>query len=79
MRVVLELNGEPKEDDLILFIDGKWKIVSKNVFLQQEKEELKNTNKRIDDLQNQLQKALGNINEKLKDYHNILQVIVKEE
>lgn len=79
MEVVLKLKGEPKEDDLILFIDGEWKIVSKKVFLQQVKEELKNTNKRIDDLQDQLQKALGNINEKLKDYHNILQVIVKEE
>ena len=79
MEVVLKLKGEPKEDDLILFIDGEWKIVSKKVFLQQEKEEIKNTNKRIDDLQDQLQKALGNINEKLKDYHNILQVIVKEE
>lgn len=79
MEVVLKLKGEPKEDDLILFIDGEWKIVSKKVFLQQVKEELKNTNKRIDDLENQLQKALGNINEKLKDYHNILQVIVKEE
>lgn len=79
MEVVLKLKGEPKEDDLILFIDGEWKIVSKKVFLQQVKEELKNTNKRIDDLESQLQKALGNINEKLKDYHNILQVIVKEE
>lgn len=79
MEVVLKLKGEPKEDDLILFIDGEWKIVSKKVFLQQVKEELKNTNKRVDDLENQLQKALGNINEKLKDYHNILQVIVKEE
>lgn len=79
MEVVLKLKGEPKEDDLILFIDGEWKIVSKKVFLDELKEEIKNTNKRIDDLQDQLQKALGNINEKLKDYHNILQVIVKEE
>ena len=79
MEVVLKLKGEPKEDDLILFIDGEWKIVSKKVFLDELKEEIKNTNKRIDDLQDQLQKALGNINEKLKGYHNILQVIVKEE
>ena len=79
MEVVLKLKGEPKEDDLILFIDGEWKIVSKKVFLQQVKEDLKNTNKRVDELESQLKKALENINEKLKDYHNILQVIVKEE
>ena len=79
MRVVLELNGEPKEDDLILFIDGKWKIVSKNVFLADVIKSVKDTNKRIDKVENTLEKALENINSKLKDYHNVLQLLVKEE
>lgn len=70
MKIVLdiEINGEPKEDDVIVFKSGKWKVVSKESFLakmleNQRKVNLENS-KRMKELEDNLLKLTKLVKEK---------------
>lgn len=81
MKIVLELktNGAMQENDVIVFLNGKWQVVSKNIFLdevfkenQALKEELETTKQSIEDMKIKL-------NKKLEEQHEVLRVLTKGE
>lgn len=81
MKIVLELktNGAMQENDVIVFLNGKWQVVSKNIFLdevfkenQALKEELEITKQSIEDMKIKL-------NKKLEEQHEVLRVLTKGE
>ena len=81
MKIVLELktNGAMQENDVIVFLNGKWQVVSKNIFLdevfkenQALKEELEITKQFIEDMKIKL-------NKKLEEQHEVLRVLTKGE
>lgn len=70
MKIVLdiEINGEPKEDDVIVFKNGKWKVISKESFLAKMLENQRKVNfensKRMKELENNLLKLTKLVKEK---------------
>ncbi len=79
MKVVLEIKNEPQKNDILLYNGSGWESISKNLFM-------KEYNKKLADLQaenERLSKELNNfkkgVNEKLREYHDILQQLTKGE
>lgn len=79
MKLVLELKNEPLKNDILLYNGSGWECISKNLFM-------KEYNKKIADLQadnEALRKELNDFkkgaNQKLKEYHDILQQLTKGE
>ena len=66
MKIVLdvELNREPKENDLIVFKKGKWQVISKKEFLASQERFNLDSSKKIDELKNDLVKLAKIVNEK---------------
>lgn len=60
MNVVLdiELNGELKENDMIVFKNGKWKVVSKESFISKYLVDQKKVNDRLEKKINELEENL---------------------
>jgi len=74
MKLLVEIEKTPNKDDIIIYDGSKWVLINKNAFLQEidiQRANLNALNKQIDE-------KLTKINEKLKDYHNILQQLTKE-
>lgn len=70
MKIVLDVesNIEPKENDLFIFKDGRWKVISKENFLaklveNQQKENLK-LEREISELKDNLSKLAKLVKEK---------------
>lgn len=77
-KIVLELKNEPTKNDIICYNGNEWVCVSKNQFLSQVE---RNKNK-LEELENKLDQELTEIktriNEKLKEYHDVLQLLTNE-
>lgn len=81
-KLVIEVNlaSELRENDLIHYNKEKkrWEsihYVDFNIGLFKRQKELEN---QVKDLENQLCNLKNSINDKLEEYHNILQVLTKE-
>lgn len=66
MKIVLdvELNREPKENDLIVFKKGKWQVISKKEFFASQERINLDSSKKIDELKNDLVKLAKIVKEK---------------
>ena len=79
MKIVLELKNTPNKNDILVYNGSEWECISTNqylskiVVLEQEQKELK------EKYENDIQTLKEKINEKLEQYHKILQLLVKEE
>lgn len=79
MKIVVDIKGKLKKNDILIY-DGDNFIPANKDFilfdLQQEIARLKDYN---DKLKNEINAFKEGVNDKLKDYHNILQQLTKEE
>lgn len=66
MKIVLdvELNREPKENDLIVFKGGKWQVITKKEFLASQEKINLNIDKKLKDLEENLVKLAKIVKEK---------------
>jgi len=66
MKIVLdvELNREPKENDLIVFKGGKWQVISKKEFLASQEKINLNVDEKLKDLEENLVKLAKIVKEK---------------
>jgi hypothetical protein len=66
MKIVLdvELNREPKENDLIVFKGGKWQVITKKEFLASQEKINLNVDKKLKDLEENLVKLAKIVKEK---------------
>ena len=79
MKIVVDIKGELKKDDILIFDGEALKPVNKNSFLCEiftQNQELREDNEK---LRNEIETFKLGVNQKLKDYHNILQTLTKEE
>lgn len=66
MKIVLEIeqNRELKEDDIIIYRNGKWCITSKNYFLNEIGQKQDSLENRVSDLESNLLKLAQIVKEK---------------
>ena len=79
MKIVIDIKGELKTGDILIYEGNALKPINKNMFL-------KNVNLKLKEIEANYKKVLEEneklklaVNEKLKEYHNILQLLTKEE
>lgn len=80
-KILLDLNVDTKnlkKDDIIIYQNGTWTNVSKEVFLDKTNTELLNLNNKINQLNETIDKLKCEINRRLEIYHTILSNLVKE-
>lgn len=78
-KIIVDIKGELKNDDILIYDGKNFKPCNKNDFLYKifaQNMELKDE---IKDLKNEIVAFKDGVNEKLKNYHDILQTLTKEE
>lgn len=71
-KLIMEVRNVPRENDILVF-DGKaWKPISKKLFLAEHEKEM-------EAIRNEIAKLKQDVNEKLKDFHDILQLVSEKE
>ena len=75
MKIVLDIKGTPKKHSMLIYNGNEWEIINKDQLLK----DVFELQKQIAELRYESEQLKTAINEKLKDYHNILQLITKEE
>lgn len=79
MKIVVDIKGELKKDDIIVFDGENFKPVAKDEFLCKLSAQNADLCKEIEKLRIEIDAFKLGVNNKLKDYHNILQTLTKEE
>lgn len=79
MKIVLDVKNTPIKNDLLIFNGKEWECVSKDKVLDLLRNEVKDLQKEVLELKQENDKFKLAVNEKLKEYHNILQLLTKEE
>lgn len=75
-KIILNLavdENNLKKDDIIIFQNGKWTNINKSIFLKEKDKEIQELKAQIKELKDKQKSMLEKINQKLKDYHDILQ------
>lgn len=72
MKIVIDVNGNPKKDDLLIYNGTSYDVISKASLL-------KDTNSAVKSIAIDLEKFKSEVNNKLKDYHEVLQMLTKGE
>ena len=80
MKVVLNIdcNGAIKEGDIVVYRKGKWVAMAKEQYLDCVVKENIALNNRLDELQTAFNNFKVAVNKVLKDHHEVLQIIAKE-
>lgn len=80
MKVVLNIdcNGAIREGDIIVYRKGRWVAISKEVYLNDLVKENQQINQQIADLNTAFNNFKVAVNKVLKDHHEVLQIITKE-
>ena len=79
MKIVVDIKGKLKKDDIIIFDGESFKPIAKNEFLYQLSAQIKELCEDNKKLRDEIDAFKKGVNDKLKDYHNILQTLTKEE
>ncbi len=81
MKVILDIrtNKELENEDILVYRDGIWTNIPKDEYLANLRNRIVELQNTIDNLTNDIQQFKERVNNKLQEYHNILQVLTKEE
>lgn len=79
MKIIVDIKGDLRENDILIYDGQQFKPVSKNSFLFKTKQENIRLDTELKKLKNDFVIFKANVNDKLKNYHNILQTLTKEE
>ena len=80
MKVVLDVKGELKNGDLLILGENNvLKPISKNILLKDLNTKYKELQGKYNELKNDFNNLKLGVNEKLAEYHKILQLLTKEE
>lgn len=78
MRIVLELKNEPTKDDVLVYNGNEWECVSKTRLLRQVTINADSIETLKAVYENDIRELKEQINKKLKEYHDVLQLLVRE-
>jgi hypothetical protein len=75
MKIVLDIKGTPKKHSMLIYNGEEWETATK----EQIYKEVYELQTQVASLRLEYDELKKAINKKLQDYHNILQLITKEE
>lgn len=78
MKVIVDIKGKLKKNDILIYDGEQFKPVNRDEFLFKTKKELEETKNEFELLKKDIDTFKTGVNDKLKDYHNILQNLTKE-
>lgn len=79
MKLVLEIKNEPQKNDILLYNGSGWESISKNLFMKEYNKQLADLQAENERLSKELNSFKKGVNEKLREYHDILQQLTKGE
>ena len=80
MRIILELKTDCISKEDIVYYDGKhWINKSKSMFLKEQQDQIDTLKKENEELQKSFESLKTSVNDKLKQYHDILQLSVEDD
>lgn len=79
MKVILEIKDNPQNGDILIFNGKEWQCKNQDIVIKKLREKINLLEKENVILKNEFEHLKMSVNDKLKDYHNILQVLTKEE
>lgn len=72
MKLILEIKTIPNKDDVLIYDGKQWKPISQRLILLE-------TNKKVKELSDELSQLKSDVNAKLKDFHEVLQLVSQKE
>lgn len=78
-KIVIDIKGELKNGDILIFEGEQLKPLNKNILLKELNLKVKELDANYKTLSNEFDKLKLAVNEKLKNYHDILQLLTKED
>jgi len=81
MKTILDvrINKELENEDILVHRDGIWTNIPKDEYLAPLRNRIVELQNTIDNLITETQQFKERVNQKLQEYHNILQVLTEEE
>lgn len=79
MKVIIEIEGTPKENDLLILKDGKYVPIPKNVLLSEIYANLESLKQDLANYKVEVENSKKAINERLKEHHDVLKILTKGE
>ena len=81
MKTVLDIriNKELENEDILVYRDGIWTNIPKDEYLATLRNRIIELQNTVDNLNTDIQQFKEKVNQKLEEYHNILQVLTEEE
>lgn len=78
-KLLIEIDKEPRANDVLVFDGERWEAVSTRYFLKDIQKEINVLKAEHKELVDNLTILQVLVNQKLEEYHNILQIVSKEE
>lgn len=78
-RIIIELQGKPKKGDIIVFDGENFVCKSPKYLLEQIYADLKAIKDTVSKQNDKIELTINAIDDKLRSYHNILQVLTRED
>lgn len=78
-KYIIEVKEKPTENGVIIFKNGEWCFENKDILLNDLKRDIIKNTQELQQLNLTLKQFKDSVNEKLKDYHEVLQILTKEE
>lgn len=78
-KIIVDIKGELKNDDILIYDGKNFKPCNKNSFLYDIYAQNMKLKGEIKNLKDEINAFKLGVNEKLKNYHDILQTLTKEE
>lgn len=75
MEVIIKLKGKPKDNDILIYNNGSFTPIDSRTFLKFQNDKIKS----LEEKNAELETKMRQMDSKLEEYHNILQIISKGE
>ena len=79
MKIVVDIKGELKKDDVLIFNGAQFEARNKNLIISPLVEENKKLREEIEKMRSEIDTFKAGVNSKLKDYHDNLKILTQEE
>lgn len=78
-KIVIDIKNAPQKNDVLVYNGIEWEAIPKNKFLFEEHKQIASEQKSLEELKKDIDSTKRQVNQKLKEYHDILKTLTKED